>query len=105
MASCGRLAIGLCSSGENSPFLLPLTLRDDFHRRRLPHFHAIGRPLFLTWRLHGSLPPNRSLPPASTSGRAFVATDRLLDQAYNHLVRDEAEFRRIVNYIELNPVK
>jgi putative transposase len=27
------------------------------------------------------------------------------DESYDHLVRDEAEFRRIVNYIELNPVK
>jgi REP element-mobilizing transposase RayT len=27
------------------------------------------------------------------------------DESYDRLVRDEAEFRRIVNYIEMNPVK
>jgi len=36
--------------------------------------------MFLTWRLHGSLPPNRNFPQA-TSGRAFLAMDRLLDGA------------------------
>jgi REP element-mobilizing transposase RayT len=156
------------------------------YRRRLPHYHAIGQPIFLTWRLHGSLPANRSFPPGTTSGEAFLAVDRLLDNActgplflkkpeianvvmeaiqhrdrhqfdmdafvvmpnhvhllmtplldvsevmqslkrftarecnrtlgltgrpfwqnesYDRLVRDEMEFRRIVRYIELNPVK
>jgi len=51
------------------------------HWRRLPHFHAIGQPIFLTWRLHGSLPVNRSFPPQTTSGEAFLAVDRLLDNA------------------------
>jgi putative transposase len=35
--------------------------------------------MFLTWRLHGSLPVNRSFPPAATSGKAFVAMDHILD--------------------------
>jgi REP element-mobilizing transposase RayT len=52
-----------------------------FHERRLPHYHAIGRPIFLTWSLHGSLPAGRSFPPGTTSGQAFVAMDRLLDNA------------------------
>jgi len=39
------------------------------YRRRLPHW----RP----WRLHGSLPPDANV----TSGKAFVALDRLLDHA------------------------
>ena len=53
-----------------------------FHRRRLPHFHEIGKPIFLTWRLHNSLPPNRIFPAASlNSGQAFAAMDRLLDEA------------------------
>src|SRR2546421_4772596 len=52
-----------------------------FHRRRLPHFHALGQPIFLTWRLHGSLPANRSFPETSTYGQVFVAMDRLLDNA------------------------
>jgi putative transposase len=53
----------------------------DFHRRRLPHFHAIGQPIFLTWRLHGSLPPNRYFDPSLTDGEAFVAMDRILDES------------------------
>jgi REP element-mobilizing transposase RayT len=52
-----------------------------FHERRLPHYHAMGRPIFLTWSLHGSLPLGRHFPPGITSGEAFVAMDRLLDNA------------------------
>lgn len=46
-----------------------------FYRRRLPHWHPTGKPLFLTWRLHGSLPAGRTFP---GSGE-FEAFDRLLD--------------------------
>jgi hypothetical protein len=52
-----------------------------FHTRRLPHYHAIGHPTFLTWRLHGSLPAGRGFPSGTTSGQAFLAMDRLLDNA------------------------
>ena len=52
-----------------------------FHTRRLPHYYSIGQPIFVTWRLHGSLPASRSFPPGTTSGQAFVAMDRLLDNA------------------------
>lgn len=52
-----------------------------FHTRRLPHYHPIGHPIFLTWHLHGSLPTGRYFPPGTTSGQAFVAMDRLLDNA------------------------
>ncbi len=52
------------------------------YRRRLPHLSEPGLPVFLTWRLHGSLPANRTFPAASmTSGEAFATLDRLLDQA------------------------
>ena len=38
--------------------------------------------MFVTWRLWGSLPQERSfLPEHLTSGEAFVALDRLLDTA------------------------
>ncbi len=63
-----------------------------FHTRRLPHIHSIGKPIFITWRLHGSLPACRYFPPGTTSGQAFVAMDRLLDSARNgplHLRRPE----------------
>ena len=50
--------------------------------RRLPHIYLLGRPLFVTFRLHDTLPPPRAFPsPAMTSGKAFVAMDRILDQA------------------------
>ncbi len=53
-----------------------------FYRRRLPHIYEADRPVFLTWRLHGSLPSNRAFPTDSgNSGRAFAAMDRLLDEA------------------------
>ena len=38
--------------------------------------------MFLTWRLHDSLPPNRAFPAdAVTTGQAFAVMDRLLDEA------------------------
>ena len=52
-----------------------------FHSRRLPHHYAVGQPIFLTWRLAGSLPANRCFPAASTSGQAFLAMDLILDAA------------------------
>jgi hypothetical protein len=53
----------------------------SFYRRRLPHVYATDQPVFLTWRLHGSLPLNRPFPVATlNSGQAFVAMDRLLDE-------------------------
>lgn len=53
-----------------------------FYRRRLPHLYNGDKPVFLTWCLHGSLPPNRHFPPATlTSGQAFAALDRLLDES------------------------
>jgi len=62
------------------------------HARRLPHYYALGQPLFVTWRLHHSLPANRAFPSAATSGEAFLAMDRLLDNAQTgplHLRRPE----------------
>jgi len=53
-----------------------------FYRRRLPHIYTTDQPIFLTWRLHGSLPSHRSFPTAAlNSGQAFAAMDRLLDEA------------------------
>jgi hypothetical protein len=52
-----------------------------FHRRRLPHYHSVGQPMFLTWRLFGSLSVNRRFPTAITSGQTFLARDRILDSA------------------------
>lgn len=49
--------------------------------RRLPHLYVIGEPLFVTFRLHDTLPPNREFPARLPSGKAFVCMDRLLDEA------------------------
>jgi putative DNA methylase len=50
-------------------------------RRRLPHIDAVDQTQFITFRLRDSLPANRLFPPSSiTSGEAFLAMDRLLDQ-------------------------
>ena len=43
---------------------------------------SLGNAVFVTFRLHDSLPPNRIFPPQHlASGKAFVALDRLLDTA------------------------
>jgi hypothetical protein len=52
----------------------------SIHRRRLPHIQHQDRALFITFRLAGSLPNNRTFKPDNmTSGAAFAAMDRLLD--------------------------
>jgi REP element-mobilizing transposase RayT len=38
---------------------------------------TVDRPIFLTWRLHGSLPANRSFLSATTSGQAFLTVQNL----------------------------
>ena len=55
------------------------------YKRRLPHWDIVEQPLFVTFRLHGSLPANRVFPPAGlvSAGKAFVAVDRLLDASAN----------------------
>ncbi len=50
--------------------------------RRLPHWDVAGGTLFVTFRLHGSLPASRPFPRESVSGgKAFVAMDGILDEA------------------------
>ena len=53
----------------------------SFTSRRLPHWYPDHTPLFVTFRLRGTLPRNRFPPPRSTSGQAFVWMDRFLDDA------------------------
>jgi putative transposase len=54
----------------------------DYSRRRLPHLHPQGKFLFLTWHLHGSIPPSLYPPPnKENAGKAFVWMDRYLDTA------------------------
>ena len=51
-----------------------------FTRRTLPHLWSIGRPIFVTWRLAGSLPAGYHFSRDHTQGRAFALMDRLLDE-------------------------
>lgn len=64
------------------------------YERRLPHWDTVDRPLFVTFRLRGSLPAHRVFPPSGLagSGKPFVAMDRLLDRSTSgplHLRRPE----------------
>ena len=53
-----------------------------YYERRLPHWHPEGKDIFLTWRLEGTIPKNRFVPPEGlTTGQAFAWIDRLLDEA------------------------
>jgi REP element-mobilizing transposase RayT len=56
-----------------------------FYRRNLPHWHPEGRTIFLTWRLHGSLPEEawkvlRTYGP-KRAGDAFRWAEKFLDAA------------------------
>jgi putative DNA methylase len=52
-----------------------------FHRRKLPHLYVVEQPVFITWCLRGSFPVGRGFPEDGlTSGEAFAAFDRLLDE-------------------------
>ena|ERR1035438_5148561 len=52
------------------------------YERRLPHWDAPERPVFVTFRLYGSLPEGRVfLADGLSGGRAFVTLDRILDTA------------------------
>jgi REP element-mobilizing transposase RayT len=76
-----------------------------FSRRRLPHVYDPERSVFLTWRLHDSLPPHRAFPAgALNSGEAFAAMDRLLHEARDgpFYLRQPAVADMIVEAIQYN---
>jgi putative transposase len=51
------------------------------HRNRRPPFFPIREPVFITWRLHSSLPLGRGFPRTSpASSQAFDTLDRQLDE-------------------------
>jgi putative transposase len=53
-----------------------------FYQRHLPHWNPPGQDIFITWRLHDSLPLLFQPPaPVESSGKAFARYDRILDQA------------------------
>jgi putative transposase len=70
----------LPSKRKRTIYALAHFVQVNFYRRRLPHWHPDGKPIFLTWRLHGSLPANVDNV-TSSAGEQFVALDRQLDRA------------------------
>ena len=80
-----------------------MTQSRNYYKRNLPHWHPVGKSLFLTWRLHGSLPQTvinqiriarqrlrqqRDRDPEGTSDarlleykRLFAKVDSILDRA------------------------
>jgi len=56
-----------------------------FYRRNLPHWHPQGAPLFLTWRLYGSLPASFNTAKigcaTDSQGKRFKTLDAILDKA------------------------
>jgi len=77
----------------------------SLYRRHLPHIDEPGQPVFLTWRLRGRLPPNRAFPDsAASSGKAFAAMDRLLDETRSgpFYLRQPALAEMVVEAIHFN---
>jgi len=55
-----------------------------YYERHLPHWQPDGHDIFITWRLHGSLPAQfRTVHDEESAGKAFARYDRALDQARN----------------------
>jgi REP-associated tyrosine transposase len=54
-----------------------------FYRRNLPHWHPDNRALFITWRLHGSLPKQSLLGEGASAdwNDDYLQTDAVLDRA------------------------
>src|SRR5258708_272259 len=79
-----------------------------FYRRPLPLTYEADQPVFLTWRLHDSLPSHRTFPKETlNSGQAFAAMDRLLDEARtgSFYLRQPAIADMIVQAIQYNASK
>jgi putative transposase len=57
----------------------------SYYSRNLPHWHPSGTEIFITWRLHGSLPPAFTqkvvVKTAAESGEQFRIVDEELDHA------------------------
>jgi putative transposase len=53
-----------------------------FTKRFLPHWQPRGQAIFITWRLHGSMPMHIAARKENiTTGESFVRHDRILDHA------------------------
>ena len=73
----GEANIPLPGAAKPAPFQV------SYYIRRLPHWHPAETALFVTWRLHGSLPRKLEFFVADPekAGRQFLRWDRTLDAA------------------------
>ena len=79
LASCG-----VRPSGLPPPFRAASPVYQSWgmraYQRRLPHWDTVRQALFVTFRLHGSLPASHLFPPERLrNARAFAVMDKLLD--------------------------
>ncbi len=75
----------------------------SFYRRKLPHWHPAAASIFVTWRLHGSLPSHFWLKlDEQLPGRKFALADRVLDRAQSGPVwlRNPRVAQRVVESLE-----
>ncbi|MCI0525118.1 MAG: hypothetical protein L0Y75_07630 [Acidobacteria bacterium] len=103
----------------------------EFYERNLPHFQPPEATLFVTFRLDGSLPQaalNQSLPADTDEEVCQVVLASIMDslkgwtarrcnralnrrgqfwqhESYDHVIRNQPEWERVVNYVVNNPVK
>lgn len=75
----------------------------EFYRRRLPHWCPEGAPLFVTWRLHGSMPKKPKLLIAGSECQRFAEWDRELDRMNSGpmWLKDGRIARSVIETLEL----
>ncbi len=59
-------------------------MHEEYYERNLPHWHPVGRSIFITWRLYGSLPQSfryHEFKQNQKPGHQFLHFDRCLDEA------------------------
>src|SRR5580700_6312234 len=88
-----------------------------YYHRNLPHWHPEGVPIFLTWRLFGSLPASpkstakigcaTTQPTGISPGRRFKEMDSILDKAPSgpFWLKDSAVASRVTEAIGLGSAK
>jgi REP element-mobilizing transposase RayT len=61
----------------------------SYHERRLPHWDPGNSDVFLTWRLHGTLPTPEPEWDRLPAGKHFAAEDRAMDRSTGpHFLKD-----------------